>query len=1322
MSNMPINLPQALAQLDPRTTEDIYHQVLQLARHYCPDWDNIQQNDIQNIDEQDLGVVLLKLFAQLGHTLARRTDQLPQKQLFSFYQFMGLDLLTPTPAQALLSFELDADTDDIVTIPTGTQVASGKDQKVVYETTSALNASHVPMSGAYILDSDTDQYLDISSKVLGRTQPFKMFVPSYDANTDPCPVKLKHEMYLASELFQFNTPADLTITLVFGEGPPEGLPGALQCQDRWQWLIFDDQGNETPLAPCSFKINDGLIEEDNCKQSHNTQLDAETLTNVSKGQKDTEKARTEEQDLTNQDTLTVSFESVLFHTSSIDECTNYWLGIRLDPVGLNAVSQPIDTDLDYFPPGNLIGQESAICGKVHNMNFDLNANNVPWDALFVNDSQVSAEKGFYIFGKTPETNDNFYLGSLEAFKPGFQVTLEIDFNPGVGSYDLEVAWEYWDGIRWQAFDIKNEFEQVIDGQILDSETLDFTKPGKLAGVAPTDRSDNSANNGGDNRAEILQAENTDDTEDTEDEGSGDESPQINMTLTFTCPEDIKPSTINEISSYWIRVKILDGNYGERYHLTPISLEESETLQDALDEASEALSQGWTDDVFPSQSEFLLAKLIELSQSDNPVDIDKIRQALFEFIQNSTTETLPESEIETIVNEIIKTIQDWFANIQTVQVSSQQEIIHYSGLDVIDPSLDDNMYDYLSGNLQAKTVMEFINEQGWTLSSPGNCIPPYMAGLRLSYNKQAATFSRVCTDNNFTVASQNISYTNASDFTPFFPFYLVTGLPCFYLGFEQQATQQQWNAWFSFAVPFPTTQQMEGVSVVVEYLSEGLWLSLSLETDQTSNLSQSGMIAWKLPHDSELRTLFNRDVACYWTRFRLQEVCSAITAVKSQPLPQVEKAIIDLRDQCSAENERVSYTKVEMKGIYPNSAWAKDYTSHYNQVIGSSNENADQTFQITPYLVYSGQQIDIREATYPDPEQAKVIQLESGQDAIREIDGANGKEIWVRWSSVANLALSGPKSRHYTIHYETGSITFGDGVQGMIPPGLKNNIMATFYRRGNSSTDLAATGELNKLVQQQSGVKSATNYEAAIGKKQQESQRQFLVRTPESLKTRDRASSLHDFQFLAIQASNLIARAKSYQIQDDPETINVIIVPNNNYGNRYPGADLSESVLLYLQQRALPTLSESIKIHAPEYVGINIITEITINIGFTPVAVRAALKERLTRFFDPVQGQSNGHGWPFGSVIFSSQVSAEIQNEEGIEQINFLQMTSSEPKADDQSDSDQVSSTPQSSISTDLISATSTDELGQIKLDERALPIPGNFIIQINANNQEESQS
>src|SRR5262249_54200417 len=101
---------------------------------------------------------------------------------------------------------------------------------------------------------------------------------------------------------------------------------------------------------------------------------------------------------------------------------------------------------------------------------------------FSNQTPVDLSKDFFPFGEKPRIGDAFYLSSEEAFaRPGAQVTLVVRLtNPSnpqgvpvpAAPNGVVLAWEYWDGGRWQPLTVNDQTVAFSS----DNKTVSFTCP------------------------------------------------------------------------------------------------------------------------------------------------------------------------------------------------------------------------------------------------------------------------------------------------------------------------------------------------------------------------------------------------------------------------------------------------------------------------------------------------------------------------------------------------------------------------------------------------------------------------------------------------------------------------------------------------------------------------------------------------------------------------------------------------------------------------------------------------------------------------------
>lgn len=137
----------------------------------------------------------------------------------------------------------------------------------------------------------------------------------------------------------------------------------------------------------------------------------------------------------------------------------------------------------------------------------------PAELAFNNDIPLNLKEiasGIKPFGELPVVFDTFYIGSDEGFsKKGAEITININSEwANLSANDpvptAVLSWEYWNGKSWQILLVKDGTER-------------FEK---------------------------------------------------SKEITFTCPWDIEKIKVNGEEKYWIRVRIIDGDFGKEIILVP----------------------------------------------------------------------------------------------------------------------------------------------------------------------------------------------------------------------------------------------------------------------------------------------------------------------------------------------------------------------------------------------------------------------------------------------------------------------------------------------------------------------------------------------------------------------------------------------------------------------------------------------------------------------------------------------------------------------------------------------------------------------------------
>ena len=228
-------------------------------------------------------------------------------------------------------------------------------------------------------------------------------------------------------------------------------------------------------------------------------------------------------------------------------------------------------------------------------------------------------------------------------------------------------------------------------------------------------------------------------------------------------------------------------------------------------------------------------------------------------------------------------------------------------------------------------------------------------------------------------------------------------------------------------PSLIAQSDSSPQVIWEYSdSGGGWSRLEVE-DNTSHLTTAGTVAFIGPGNFAAAEQFGTRL--FWLRARFRGDVTPVDRV--------------------------------LQGVYSNTVWAVNQTTITEETLGSGNGTERQALTLLQTPVLEGEKLYVRELEAPSDEERQDLEaMEQRQlgrvltaqekDALvqtRDNPLTGEPEIWVRWHRVDNFHGSGAQSRHYMLDRITGVVTFGNGLQGMLPPIGRDNIRAFVYQAG-----------------------------------------------------------------------------------------------------------------------------------------------------------------------------------------------------------------------------------------------------------------------------------
>jgi predicted phage baseplate assembly protein len=250
--------------------------------------------------------------------------------------------------------------------------------------------------------------------------------------------------------------------------------------------------------------------------------------------------------------------------------------------------------------------------------------------------------------------------------------------------------------------------------------------------------------------------------------------------------------------------------------------------------------------------------------------------------------------------------------------------------------------------------------------------------------------------------------------------------------------------------------------------------------------------------------------------------------------------------------------------------------------------------------------------------------------------------WKLWQEVPDLDASGPDDEHYVVNLEEGTVQFGDGLNGGIPPRGANNVQARHYRCGGGTAGNLSAGTFSlHLEQPLEGLVMVTTGQSAGGA-EAETLPDTWLRALLDLRTPYQAVTSADFEFLARQTPGLrVARAKALPLLEPPDftprqgLMTVVVAPFSFSPQPLPSQGFCRTVCEHLNLHRL--ITTEIRVIPPDYVRVSVDATVLLKPGVSPVAVRERIEAGLRNFLNPLSGGPSRAGWEFGRSVYNSEI-------------------------------------------------------------------------------------
>ena len=240
----------------------------------------------------------------------------------------------------------------------------------------------------------------------------------------------------------------------------------------------------------------------------------------------------------------------------------------------------------------------------------------------------------------------------------------------------------------------------------------------------------------------------------------------------------------------------------------------------------------------------------------------------------------------------------------------------------------------------------------------------------------------------------------------------------------------------------------------------------------------------------------------------------------------------------------------------------------------------------------------------------------------------------------------------------GTVTFGDGRAGRIPPHGRDNIRAS-YRTGGGRQGNVPTGGIEDLTTAIPHVDAVTNPVDGVGGADAEPTAAVIDRAPRQLRDRDRAVTAADYERIAMDAARELASVRCLRGMNpagerEPGWVTVLIVPDDRRDTPEPSVALQDIVRQAVSDRAPVHLRPTprVVVRGPTYVPVSVEATIVAEAVPSLGTLEIDLEDALSVFLHPLEGK-DGDGWGFGELATIADVIGVLEGHDGVDHVPRL---------------------------------------------------------------------
>lgn len=349
----------------------------------------------------------------------------------------------------------------------------------------------------------------------------------------------------------------------------------------------------------------------------------------------------------------------------------------------------------------------------------------------------------------------------------------------------------------------------------------------------------------------------------------------------------------------------------------------------------------------------------------------------------------------------------------------------------------------------------------------------------------------------------------------------------------------------------------------------------------------------------------------------------------------------------------------VRGLYLNAVTAVQAKSLRQEILGSSLGAPDQSYTLAEAPVLPGT-LDLRvQESLSDEERAALIS--DDPEAVASYPDIEGE--WVRWRATDSFVDQDGAARVFRVDPSSGTVWFGNGRNGKIPPAGRDSIRAVSYQAGGGSRGNLPAFAVSQLKTALESVELTVNPVDAGGGADAPPKERLAETAPARLRHATRALTPPDIEALATGSSPDVVRARCLRGRGCGIDLVVAI---RKVGERCPVPSRArrDGIARIIAAAGWGALApEAIRVRPPRYVHIRVDISVIARSADAVAQVENDVRKAIVAFLHPVNGGPGGQGWPFGRRPWPSDVQRVAAAAAGVDRVADVVIVARDAAAD-----------------------------------------------------------